>query len=306
MNILAKVYAGSTLYGTAVEGSDTDFRSIYKPDIKDCILQTVSRAKEIEDEEDTTVFSLQYYLKMLASGQGVAIEMLCAPDSMIIIDSEVFKNIRKNRKLFFTKRMGSLLAFSRNMVSKYSLRIERLQAVENLIKIIDDCIKMGHYKNPKLDCIWNLLPETEFGIKTINERNTNGKNRVYEICGRQIQETTPLITVFGTLKTLKDSYGKRVKTSEENQYDYKSICHAFRALYQVREILETNDLIFPLKNADWLRDVRLGKYHFINDGLQIKLDELLAETEELVKKSSLPEKIDEEIANNIILSAYGY
>lgn len=304
MHLLAKVVAGSRLYGAAVEGvSDTDFRSCYLPSLEDCVLQTVSRAIENPEEEDSTTFSYQYLLKMLQDGQGVALEMICAPDEAVIESSPIFEELRKSRKLFFTKKMGALLRFSKAMTAKYSLKIERLQITREVVKIIMPYVSRTD-KTFRLGDLWDELPVTEYTEKTTNERNTNKDNRCYVVCGRQLQATLPVISALQTLSQLIDSYGQRVKNSEENNFCYKSIGHAFRALYQAKAILAENDLTFPLQNAEWLRDVRLGKFHFINDGLQSKLDDLLVETEDAVEKSNLPETVGHKIIKDLILKAY--
>jgi hypothetical protein len=79
-----------------------------------------------------------------------------------------------------------------------------------------------------------------------------------------------------------------------------------RAIFQVREIIETNNLTFPSKHAEWLKKLRLGQFNYINDGLDDKLNNLLEETQTLIDKSDLPSKVDNQFIENIILEAYNY
>lgn len=304
MKILFKTRYGSTLYGTSIPSSDEDIRAVYLPPIQDCILQKVSRAFEGKESEDHTTFSLQYFGKLLNEGQNIAIEMICAPDSMVLETSDIFEYIRKSRKYFFSKNMHSFCSFARNMVSKYSVRVDRLNETEEALKVITSYL--DSISILKLGQIWDLLPTGQYLEKKINDRNTNTDNRIYMVCGRQIQATVPIRIAYEVISGLKANYGERVLKAQSNDFDYKAINHSFRVLYQVKEIVETKDLVFPLQNANWLRDVRLGKYHFINDGLQEKLDSLLSETEKLVAESDLPDKPNQDLLNNIILNAYGY
>jgi len=303
MNILAKCVYGSRLYGTNIPSSDYDWRYIHLPSLEDCVLDRITNAINIKGEDslqDNSSFSLHYFMEMAATGQGIAIELLCAPESCVEINSDIFRYLRENRKLFFTKQMGSLLKYSRNMVSKYSVRLDRMRETEKALEIIN---QHGDYQ--KLWEIWDLLPIGEFLEKTINERNSSTDKRVYSVCGRQIQATVPLNIASDILTKLKDGYGARVRAADSQDFDFKAVMHSFRAIYQVRQILETGDLQFPLEQTPWLIEVRLGKYHFVNDGLQDKLDSLLIETEQLVEKSNLPDKVNKDFVDNFILNAYG-
>jgi hypothetical protein len=275
-------------------------RGFYQAPLEDCILDKVGNTINAGFEEQ--YFSLTYFFKLLKEGQSVAIDILCAPPEMILIDSSIYQLLRENRHLFFTKNMKVFVNFARGMVSKYSLRIERLQATENLIKLIDkEFIELTQYH--RLLDIWDKLPENEYFKKSTNDRNKND-SRTYVVCGRELQVNLPLRETLNVLNKIKESYGERVLKAKNNSYDYKGIYSAFRAIYSIKSILETGDLQFPLKQGDYLREIRLGKYHFINDGLQEHLDNLLLEVDNEIERSNLPDKAPKEFCDNIILEAY--
>jgi hypothetical protein len=109
------------------------------------------------------------------------------------------------------------------------------------------------------------------------------------------------------LSGIKDQYGERVKKVQSGEgIDWKGLHHAFRVSMEFKEILLTGDLIFPLKDAPWLKEVKYGKYNYINDGLGEKLEDLLNEVTDLCNKSNLPEKPDKDWAEQFILDIYDY
>ena len=79
MNVLSKIQFGSKLYGTNIPTSDDDYRAIYLPTLKECVLLKAKDAWEDKSEEDTSFFSLQHLMKMASQGQSAAVELVCAP-----------------------------------------------------------------------------------------------------------------------------------------------------------------------------------------------------------------------------------
>ena len=100
-------------------------------------------------------------------------------------------------------------------------------------------------------------------------------------------------------------YGKRAQLAAENKgIDWKAVSHAFRACYQLKEIYITGNLVYPLKDALYLKHMKEGLFHFKNDGIGEKLNDMALEIEALANKSSFPEKVDQEAVEKLVLSCY--
>jgi len=84
--------------------------------------------------------------------------------------------------------------------------------------------------------------------------------------------------------------------------DFKAISHALRAAYQVRELLTTNTIVFPLKQAEFLKKIKLGELDYMTE-VAPKLEALMAEVEMLSHNSTLPEKVDKKFWNGFIIAA---
>ena len=97
-------------------------------------------------------------------------------------------------------------------------------------------------------------------------------------------------------------YGKRARQAAENKgIDWKAISHALRAAYQTKQLLTEGVITFPLREADYLKEVKQGKLHYMNE-VAPELEALMIEVEELSKKSRLPEKVDRKFWDNFIVS----
>lgn len=300
MTILSKITVGSRLYGTSVPTSDTDYRGVYLPSRSDCLLGRIKDTWDDKTEVDTSYFSLQTFLRLASEGQSMAIEMLAAPDGMIVSSSPVWDNLRANRRLFYTRSMYSFLGYAKGMASKYSARIDRLTETETILGLLLPLTDLGY----RLSDAWAALPESLNAVKSTNDRSTNADKRVYVVCGREIQATAYVNHAYSVIKAIHDGYGERVRAAKEGKIDFKALGHAFRVAYQAREIVTTGDLSFPLANADWLKALRLGQIDFLANRLDEKLDALIAEVQVLLDASTLPEKVDRTVVDELILRAY--
>lgn len=297
---IAKILYGSHLYGTSTPESDTDFRGIYLPSLRDCLLGTVKDTVTDTTEEDTQYYSLPYFLRLASQGQSVAIEMLSAPESAIVTDSDIWQRLRAEKARFYTRNMKSFLGFAKSQAGKYSSRAERLNEVEVILAVLrrPDTISC---EQRRLGEIWGELPESTNAVKTINERNTNTDKRAYVVCGRELQATVTVWHAYQVIETIRDGYGERVRNAKEGKIDWKSLAHAFRVASQARDIVTTGKLTYPLHNADYLREMRLGRIDFMENRLDERLDNLILEVQTLMEESSLPEKVDQSWCDQFVL-----
>lgn len=313
MNILAKIVFGSKLYGTNIPTSDNDFRAIYLPTLQECVLLRARDAWEDKSEEDTSFFSIQHFLKMAQQGQSAAIELLCAGPEHRVSTSPFFEELHKNRKQFFSKNMNSFVGYARAMSGKYTSRVDRLNEAESIVKFLteNEYKKTEHYSvgdrdliPNRLSDVWEGLPISPNATKGENPQNKNVDKRAYFVCGRELQATVTTSHAIQVIGDIVKTYGERVRKAKSAELDYKALMHAFRAGYQVKQIMETGDLKFPLPESEYLRDMRSGKVNFVDNHLDEKLDDLMAEVQGLIDNSKLPDRVDMKIVDDIILKAY--
>ena len=297
---------GSHLYGTNTENSDTDYKGVYVPSYRDMILGTVrdsvhSDSAKVEGQRNTKhdtdieLLSIQKFIALARAGETMAIDMLHANEQNIVYKHRAMGRVFAMRKFFYTKNLKAFVGYCRKQAAKYGLKGSRLDAIKDVLAVIDSGIRFG--KSDKLSTYWDTLPVGEHS--RFIEDNPSGIKQ-YEICGKVLQETMGCIYAHDILSKYYQSYGARAIQAQKNEgVDWKAISHAFRAAFQVRDILTLGDLQFPLKQAQFLTDVKLGKYPYLEIAPQ--LEDLIEELDELSAKSTLKEKVERGWSNNLIL-----
>ena len=280
------------------------------PTFEDCVTNNIVKtinettgkndSKNTKDDIDEEYYSLQYWLKLAEKGEMIVIDMLHAPDDMIIETSPLWEELRANRSKFYTKNLSGYLGYIRKQTAKYGIKGSRLAAMSEVIKLLTS---MTEISQEKLTMIWNDLPINEY-CKYIDPPQEE-RWRMYEVCGKKFGETITLEYLLERVQLMYDSYGHRAKMAEKNEgIDWKAVSHAVRASDQLLEIYKTGNLKFPLKNAAHIKKVKEGKLHYIKDNIGKILEYNLELVELHAEKSGFPDKFDIEWAQSFIINAY--
>lgn len=331
MNTIVKIRFGSHLYGTNTENSDTDYKGIYLPDMRNVILQSVKKSisvntktgngKNTKDDVDSEMYSLQYFMKMLMDGQTVALDMLFANDENIVETSDIWREICNNREMFIHKNTKAFVGYCRTQAAKYGIKGSRISAIKTatefisnimketkLVKYIRDdgyCWTRQSVREPvynKLKDCFEELPVCEHITKYMD--NT-ANQMIYEVCGRKFQESCELSHVLKCLNEIFNNYGERARKAENNEgIDWKAVSHAFRVCYEIKELLKYHRITFPLKEAGFIKDIKQGKMHYKKDMIGEKLEALMQEVEDESKKSTLPEMVEQKVYDDFVVNIY--
>ena len=294
MNTIVKMKFGSHLYGTNTPESDTDYKGIFMPSkeqiylgrIPKCYSENtkVGEGKNTSEDTDLEMYSLHYFLKLACEGQTVAIDMLNAPQDMLLETSELWNLICRNKDRFISKNMSAFVGYCKRQAAKYGLKGSRLAAAKRVIDFLSGCSSSA-----TLSLVWENLPAGEH--IHYNNVDPNG-NRIYEICGKKIQETVRVDYALDILEKFYNSYGARAKQAEKNEgIDWKAVSHAMRACYQLEELYSTGRIHFPLKYAWALKEIKAGKHDY-KTVVAPNLESWIDTIEILSKKSNYPEKVD--------------
>lgn len=303
IDMIVKMKFGSHLYGTATENSDIDYKGIYLPSRKDIYLNRIHKciqqntktsysSKNTKDDIDYEIYSIHYFLKLALEGQMVPIDMIHAPENMLEFKTDVWSMLVKNKEKLYTKNLAPFLSYLRQQAAKYSCKGSRLNSIEIIIE------ELSQYSHDlKLKDILPDLSEPPHTKKYFDEKT---KLIIFEVCGKKFQETIKLKYLDECLKKFYKEYGARAIQAKENKgIEWKSISHAFRAAFQVKQILTENTVVFPLKEAPLLLDIKLGKLDFVSE-ITPMLNDIIAEVQELSDKSNLPEEPDKEFWDNLL------
>jgi len=302
---------GSHLYGTDTPDSDTDYKGVYLPTKEDCFLNNIEKSinsttgndnsKNSKDDIDEEYYSLQYFMKLAIQGEMIVLDMLHAPDSMILQTSAEWEMIRANREAFYSKNLAGYLGYIRKQCAKYGIKGSRIAAIREVKNVLEP--HRGYKPLCKLQEIWDKLPENEHCMYTTNPKEH--RFRMYTCCGKQVQETVTVEYFLDIINKTLASYGARALQAEKNEgIDWKAVSHAYRAGLQLEEIYKTGDLVYPLAKAEDIKNMKVGNLHFMKDKVQDRLEVLLQSVEALSKESDYPESVSQTNLNNIILNIY--
>ena len=294
LNIIVKMKFGAHLYGTATSASDLDYKGVFLPSKQDVLLGRIGKSCSYTTGQDSTrnkpgdvdyeYYSLHYFIKLACEGQTVAMDMLHAPDNMIMKKSAVWDAIVANRERFYTRNLKAFIEYARRQAGKYGIRGSRLNAVARVLEVLK-----AEASEKKLRDIWEALPRTDHCF----DMGPDPKGmRQYQVCGKTFQESVRIAYVIPILQKFYDEYGQRaVQAAENRNIDWKAVSHAIRAAYQTKEILTRGSITFPLANAAFLKRVKQGELDYRTEAAPA-LEALMEEVEALVRTSSLPEKAD--------------
>lgn len=323
--VIMKCVFGSHLYGTELESSDKDFKGIFLPSIEEIFLGKIPKdikqdtnknpnSKNTKDDVDCQIYSLHYFLKLACEGQTEAMDMLHAPENMLLETSNIWKFIQQNREKFYTKNLKAFVGYCRKQAAKYCLKGSRLSDAKRVLEFFYEIKKIenklieenqNRISPPKyiLRDVWHNLPEGEYIHKLEPEKE--GHPRLYQVCGKKLQETATIEYTIPIIEKFYKNYGERARQAERNEnIDLKAISHAIRAAFQVIEIFENGNITFPLKNAEYIKAVKQGKLNYAKE-IAPYLDSLMYKVEELNNKSKLPEKADVKFWDNFLIDVVG-
>lgn len=319
MKTIMKGYFGSHLYGTSTPESDVDFKEIYVPHARDILTGNVKEhmskntnntsSKNTKDDVDHELYSLKYFFKLAADGETVALDMLHTPPSLVVKSDlpDVWKYIQDNRSRFYTTNMKSYLGYVRKQASKYGVKGSRLAVLRQALKRSNEwgqyfdngaVIRLSHMKN--------VLPVGEFASWVETENEKTGKQTFYNLLDRKFQDTLTNKEFNAILVKLEENYGERARKAEANEgIDWKALSHACRGGLQLLEIYKTSDLVYPLQDAPFILDVKLGKHTFKT--VQEFLEDIVDQVEHAAKqaaKNGMQQKVDMSFWDDFLEQVY--
>ena len=302
MRIIVKMKFGAHLYGTATPDSDVDYKGIFLPTKEQLLLGRIPKShnystgreesRNTKNDIDIELYSFHYFIKLACDGQTVAMDMLHAPENMILQKSNIWAAIVKNKQKFYTKNLRSFIDYARRQASKYGIKGSRINAALQVLEILkkEDSSK-------KMREVWNQLPRVEHCYDVAPDPNGM---RQYQVCGKSFQESATIGYVIPIVEKFYNDYGRRAKLAAENKnIDWKAVSHALRAAYQTKEILTENTINFPLRTADFLIKVKQGKLDYLSE-VGPELETLMEEVERLAFASNLPETVDRKFWDQFI------
>jgi predicted nucleotidyltransferase len=317
---IMKCTFGAFLYGTNTPSSDEDFKAIILPSCKDIILQRVKNSsnttrakssgeKNFAGELDMETFSLQKYLQLVYEGQTVSLDMLFVPRNKLIKTSDIWEDILYHRPQLISRKAEAFVSYCMQQAKKYGIKGSRVDAVRKSLDFLK-LIILGCESNKKLGAysagIFNFVEKqnNEFIKIEVQKIPQTGADQTFlEVCGRKMSFNASIQNAIDTLQCLVKEYGARALMAEKNEgVDWKSLSHAVRIAEQAIELFTTGHIEFPRPNAEYLRDIKLGKYPYKE--ITESIEDNFIKVQESSVKSILPDSIDKNLIDKLVYNEY--
>lgn len=333
---------GSHLYGTNTENSDIDLKGIFMPSIESLALQNApdhfssqrtDGVKSTADDVEIECWSLHYWLKELVRKREIqGIDILFSPtnkDTVVYCD-EFFdmKYVFENYHRLIGKedpKTISYMRYARSQAQKYGEKGNRLNVILSVKSWLENnCppeyinyhpthVKMNEnikkytismILDKMMEDLKDEIDETRFNVVMLTNKSGIDDKYIY-LCGSHHQQTTALYEFYHRITFQSEKYGNRAKLASINEgKDWKAISHTLRALAETKQLILNGKIEFPLSNAEFLKDVKLGKYD--GEYLGALIDKEIDEIESTINTfETTTSSYDPEFVNNVILGRYG-
>jgi len=331
--LISKFITGSHLYGTNTELSDTDIRGVFIPS-EEYFYGFLNRVEQPKDDVvDLEFYEIRKFLILTLDNNPNIIEFLFIPDEFILHKTKEWDDIILNRRYFVSKKCKHTFFGYANSQLK---RIQRHRSwLLNPPKKQPNRSDYGLPENKSLlpkDQIgaFNALLSTY--LKQI------GKHHKLAVELEKMEETVSYISAIQNLVNIDYNAVSKIMTVSDNLiealdrekaysnsmrewnsyqnwkknrnpdrailekkfgYDTKFCMHCFRLISETEELLLSGKISFPRPDADFLIEIRNGKYSY--EYLLEKLQHVEDDFEELYLKSSLPDKPNRTIINKLCI-----
>lgn len=304
LNIVKMVF-GSHLYGTATAKSDKDFKGVALPSWEQVALGKIPKhiehsstgkdhSKNTADDVDTEIFTIHNFVKLMLQGQTVAMDMLHAPDEMLITSSTLWNEIQANRHKAYSKNIHSFIGYAVGQAAKYGIKGSRLSDAKRVLEWLEKQEPAARLK----DCDLTTFPNGEH-IRIVLPEHPEAPVQ-YDVCGKRLQHTIKVQYAHDVISIFYNNYGARAKQAAKDQgIDWKAISHAFRAAFQMKELLTEGTITFPRPEAKLLTEIKEGKIKYLTTAPM--LEDLIREVKELRNKSTLPEQPDTKFWDDFLM-----
>jgi len=281
---------GSQLYGTATPTSDTDHSGVFMPSdnaifgferIDEVDLSIKSKRGDGKNDKgavDRVLYEVRKFVRLALDNNPNILEQLFVNSENVVYQNQWGEELLKNSHLF--PHLGlkeKFLGYAFSQKHKMVIRTDNYHSLENALEWLEEETKtVEDSKRLLVQFLDKKLPFMSVKGDNINVGDLNFQRhfmlrKVKKCVVERLSKAT-------NRKDLLTSHG----------YDTKFASHLVRLMLEGKELLTTGQLQFPLKERNFILDIKLGKYK-MTEVLSLA-DEFEEHIVDAVKHSSLPSR----------------
>lgn len=319
MDSLIRIKFGSHLYGTNTAKSDIDYKSVHIPDRQSILLQRAkpviisntkldASAKNQAGDVDDESYALHKYLALVSEGQTVAMDMLFSPpQSWVMRPAPAWEFLIDSRHRLVSRNCKSFVGYCRQQANKYGIKGSRMAAARAARDFFAVAVKdMG--TTAKIEVIGATLADFVAAHEhcALVDIEAPGPRivRHIEVCNRKMPFTATLKAAAEVYDRLFTEYGERARQAEQNaNIDWKAMSHAVRVGRQAIELLDTGFVTFPRPERGHLLAIKQGELPYKQVAEEV--ERLLTDVEAAAERSTLPDRVEPDFLDSIVVEQYG-
>lgn len=307
MTVLFKCIYGSRLYGTHTKKSDYDYKAIYLPSKDDILLGRTVDAKFTTDADgnDEERWTFHKFINLLSKNEHNSLNILYADtNKKAVIEMSDFwrDNIVSQKDALISSNVKASLGFMRHQINRYVVRGDRLNDIQNAVDVLsaicDDTSsqKMLPYRTEIESAI---CEGREFSTTVTLEDGVD----YLEVCGKKVPFGSSVKEALSVYQNRLNEYGERAKIAANlSGVDWKGVSHCLRIGEETVSLLKGEGIKYPLKNASYIRKVKLGQRP--KEEVFDKIEKMFADCEDAQKKSSIRRKSDVDKLQELVKKAH--
>lgn len=298
-NKIIWITVGSNLYGTATPESDEDFMGIFMPNpeyvvglrrVNEVDLSIKSKKDDGRNDSDAIDDKFyefrQYLMKALDCNPNILELIFVNSDNIKFINS-IGEILLENRHLFPWKGLAQkFLGYSFSQKHKMRIRTEHYKTIKTAHEYFAEFL---HEDTPTA---FELRERRTMTVELFAYRYKpefmSEKQSHFALGDLNVQKSLQLRKLKAMVDARFSKATNRKGLMEKYGFDTKYGSHLVRLMLEGQELLETGQLIFPLKESQLILDIKLGRYTM--EEILEMADNFEADIEIWRGKSDLPAK----------------
>jgi hypothetical protein len=222
--------------------------------------------------------------------------------------------MKENADVFKNKNMKSFIGYALGQTKKFGIKGARYGELKTFVTYFDKISEKHSYETKMeevFDELESIVKKENFKyIKftmALGPKTSNVQKEIpyFTVLGKMFSGSVTVGYFIERVNLLFNQFGNRTKTiaNTKSKSDWKAASHSVRIASEVLELLETDKITFPLKNADHIKDIKEGRIDM--EQVVNEVQEILEKVDMLMETSDLPKEANKEAINDIILKLIG-